>query len=235
MNKYPSMPRQLVDGLPPRNVPHPAGEQVDFHYHDVEEWLEVLKGKISFFSAGELEYSLVEGEALKIPQGEIHRVAIGPEGVTYRMWVPVNDEFFSHMLDDKDMSLVRRNLELPEVENRWDARIRENLTGGDNKNRAFLDDSLSADLTFCTADGKLLVGKVAYLDRPPADVIIRYPSDSIRILLKGPESILLSTVVYTELKKGGPRQSFSNSRLFVKEGDIWKCRVWVNYPELGAS
>jgi hypothetical protein len=61
------------------------------------------------------------GEALNIQPGEVQRVEIGPEGVKYQMWLPLDmsGKTFQHKLDAQDMALVRRNLELPEVENRW--------------------------------------------------------------------------------------------------------------------
>lgn len=64
---------------------HAEKEQVAFHYHDVEEWLQVVRGQISFFSAGEKEYRLSVAQVLQIPRGELHRVEIGEEGVEYRM------------------------------------------------------------------------------------------------------------------------------------------------------
>lgn len=237
MNKYPSMPRQLVDRWRTSEPSHPPGQQVPFHYHDAEEWLEVLEGTISFFSAGEVEYPLVKGEALEIPQGEAHRVDIGPQGVRYQMWVPVDsgEPFESHMLDDEDQSLVRRNLELPLVENQWDWRNQEALTTEDDKNRAFLDAFLSPQLTFRNAAGKVF-NKSQYMGRGPGDP--RLPSDCIRILHKssekGSDIVLLSTAVYTQPKEG-PRKSFSNYRLFVKDAGIWRCRVWMNHPDPGAS
>lgn len=233
MNKYPSMPRQLVDRWRLSEPSHPPGQRVPFHYHNAEEWLEVLEGKISFFSAGEVEYRLVEGEALEIPQGEVHRVEIGPERVRYQMWVPVDtgEPFESHMLDDEDLSLVRKNLELPLVENQWDRKNPEALTTEDDKNRAFLDDFLSMQLTFRSAAGKIFE-KTQYMARGPGDP--RLPSDCIRILHKSTgkdsETVLLSTVVHTQPKEG-PRKSFSNYRLFVKEAGIWRCRVWMNHPD----
>jgi hypothetical protein len=222
------------------NVPLPGGQHVGYHYHDVEEWLEVLEGEISFFPVGELESAvvacaLVEGEVLKIPRGEIHRVEIGPHGVKYNMWVPVYVEPFMNMLNDEEISLIRKNLKLPIVENQWDARDPNvPVAQARSREKSFLEDLVSEDLMFRTASGKLLIGKMAYLERPPAEVI-REASNSVRILHKSPESMLLSTVVHTQPKEGGSRKSFSNIRLFVKENDIWKCRVWINHPELGAS
>jgi hypothetical protein len=235
MTKYPSMPRQLMMGdRRPSERTHPPEQQVDFHFHDAEEWLEVLHGEISFFTAGGVKYPLVRGEALKIPQGEVHRVEIAPEGVTYQMWVLDNSgkPFESHMLDDEDISLISKNLELPEIENRWDRRNEEGVSPTENeKNRALLDALLSEELTFCNAAGMVL-RKKDYMDRAPGDR--RTSSDGIRILYKNPKSMLLATTVHAQSKEGS-RKSFSNYRLFVKEEDVWRCRVWMNHPDPGAS
>ena len=81
----------------------PPPETVDFHYHDVEEWLEVLEGTITFFSACEQPYAPAVGEALNIQPGEVHRVELGPEKVKYRMWLPVDmsGKTFEHKLDGR--------------------------------------------------------------------------------------------------------------------------------------
>jgi len=60
-------------------------------------------------------------------------------------------------------------------------------------------------------------------------------SDGVRILHATPKSILLSAVVRVVREGEGPAPANSNIRLFVKEGDEWKCAVWLNYPEPGAS
>src|SRR5206468_12819090 len=101
----------------------------------------------------------------------------------------------------------------------------------DQQYQDFLADFLSEDLTFRTAGGTLLVGKEAYLHRPPA-ATTRYASASVNLVHKTPESVLLSAQVHTRPKgEGSPTQSYSNTRLFVKKDDHWKCRIWINYPE----
>jgi mannose-6-phosphate isomerase-like protein (cupin superfamily) len=92
MKKYQRMPDQLVVCWVDEDVGEEPGK-VDFHYHSVEEWLQILKGEMTFFSAGNRhKYPLGEGQALNIPQGEVHRVEIGSSGVTYRMWTPLETE-----------------------------------------------------------------------------------------------------------------------------------------------
>jgi len=221
MNIYRTMPHQLIEGWSAQWVQHAGDDQFGFHYHDVEEWLEVQSGDIRFFSAGGVEYHASAGEALHIPLGEVHRVQIGSGGVTYQMWTPiaVNEDAFAHKLDDEELALVQKNLGVPDAE--------------DAGNMEFFKDFLSDTLIFRTAKG-LLLNKGAFLKRPPAS-ITRVQSDGVRFLHKSGDSILLSTVIHTMLKDGGERQSNSNNRLFVREDKIWKCRVWLNYPEPGSS
>ena len=123
MKKYQSMPDQLVTCWVDEDV-HEEPGKVYFHYHSVEEWLKILKGEVTFFSAGNRhKYPLGEGQALNIPQGEVHRVEIGSSGVTYRMWTPVElPKPFRLDLDQDVLQLIERNLKVPEQENQWDRR-----------------------------------------------------------------------------------------------------------------
>jgi hypothetical protein len=249
MERHVSVPHRPPGWPPPLLVGHKVGEDAPFHYHEVEEWLEVEAGEITFFPAGELaghavpSYTCVKGDVLRIPQGEIHRVTIGPAGVTYRMWTPVpSGPCFQRKLDPDLEDLIRRNLELPAVENHYDERIRNPrlATPQGVQVNTFLDEFVSEALVMRTAGGSIL-DRRAYLTRGPAD-ITRYPSDSVRILHKTPdptypdhESVLLSTVVHTRGGSKGPLQ-ITNLRLFDKEGGrTWKCRVWMNYPEPGVE
>jgi hypothetical protein len=217
MKVYPEVSGERLNGWISRDVRHPPGAApVDFHYHDVEEWLELLEGSITFFTARDQPYTLAAGQALNIQPGEVHRANIGPGGAMYRMWLPVDlrDDTFQHRLDEQDLALVRRNLELPEAENRWDARA--------PGSREFLDDFTSEALIFRNAKGRFL-GKKAYLERPPATVA-RAPSDTVCILYKDADHVLLSTVVQAG-------DLYSNTRFFVRADGSWKCRVWMNFPE----
>jgi hypothetical protein len=230
MKCYKTMLDQVVDGWSWEDVHHDPGSE-PFHYHDVEEWLEVRDGTITFYTADEKPYELAPRNALNIQPGEVHRVEIGPQGVAYRMWLPVDmsGKTFQHNIDEQDKALLRRNLELPKVENRWDERS-PNTTVEENPDGEFLNDFTSTELKFRNAKGKYL-GKKAYLKRPPAGVK-RTPSDTICVLYKAVDSVLLSTVVQTESTKTGAREAFVNTRFFVREGDgLWRCRVWMNFPE----
>jgi hypothetical protein len=125
------------------------------------------------------------------------------------------------MPDAEDISLIEKNLAVPKAEDSGDS--------------AFFDDFLSEELMFRAASGKLL-NKQAFLKRTPAN-ITRIPSDSVCVLHKSPDSVLLSTIVHT-LAEGGRRQTYSNYRTCVREGEEkerWRLRIWLNYPEATAS
>ena len=79
-----------VDSLRGRRTLMLATQSLKFHYHDVEEWLQVRQGEMSFVSAKGHIYRVEAGRILEIPRGEVHRVEIGPSGVEYQMWLPVS-------------------------------------------------------------------------------------------------------------------------------------------------
>jgi hypothetical protein len=119
MKIYQNMTRELVERwfsgtgwvLSPEHGDF-TGNPVGFHYHDVEEWLQVTNGKVTFVSAGGMKYLLDVGDVLQIPRGEVHDVEIGPDGVDYQMWVrvAVPEEKWETKLTDEDMNLIRMNL-----------------------------------------------------------------------------------------------------------------------------
>jgi hypothetical protein len=242
MQQYSTVIDGLVEGLVTETNTHEAGRQFPYHYHEVDEWLQIQQGGMTFFPAAGLEpaidfatdiplaVSLSAGDVLFLPRGEIHRVEIGANGVTYQLWTQPYQEPFAKPLDDALIDLVTKNLRLPNAENCWDARNQEALTKEDELSMNFLGSFVSNDLTFRTAGGKLFIGKDAYLNRKPAD-ITRYPSVSVYLLDKKDESILLSTVVKTRPKGEGSTNSYLNFRLFVMEEKKWKCRLWINYPD----
>jgi hypothetical protein len=212
------------------NVHHDPSQDADFHYHEVEEWLKVTQGEVSFYPAKSLvdpgTKPLVCGvnDVLRIPQGEVHRVVIGPAGVTYTMWTPVpSGSCFQRLLAPDLQELVARNLRLPEVENRYDA-AGGNTTALAADDRQFLEDFVSAALTMHTLPGDVL-DRQGYLGRRPGSSH-RSPSDAVEVLhaTSQPESVLLSTVVTTDQPA-----HVVNLRLFIKEDGHWRCRVWRNY------
>lgn len=205
MKIYTNIPQPFTDDWAMSTVRHPSGAQFPFHYHDVEEWLQVLEGEIYFFSAGEQEYRLGVGQVLQISRGEVHRVEIGPTGVAYQMWTPVagQDLDFVKELSDAEMTLIRENLLVPQHENK----------GGDAAQQ-FFERFLSEQLTFRTASGAVL-SKARFIGNGFVDRK-RRASDSISILYKSSETLFLSTVV-TLPGEDEQSQAYTNDRLFIRE------------------
>lgn len=218
MKIHSNIPDEITNNWASNIERHAGKEHITFHYHDVEEWLQVVNGQISFFSAGEQEYRLSTGQILQIPRGEVHRVEIGPDGVEYWMWVPTaaNREHFANELNEEDIRLIKDNLDLPKAE--------------DGGNISFFNDFLSEQLLFRTATGVEL-DKAGFIGRGFQNR--NRHSDSIRVLYKGLDCILISSIV--TIREDGSAQSFSNARLFVREGSAFKCRVWLNSPEPASS
>lgn len=219
MKIHRNLGREITDGQNSSLERLAGGEKVDFHYHDVEEWLQVTAGQISFFSAGGRKYQLGPNQILQIPRGEVHRVEVGPDGTEYKMWVPsaANREHFANQLSEEEANLIKDNLLLPKAEDAGDA--------------AFLDRFLSERLMFGTATGAEL-DKSGFIQRGFQNR--NRSSDSVRILYKASDSILISSIVTVKGDGSGAAQSFSNTRLFVREGATFKCRVWFNYAETAA-
>jgi hypothetical protein len=216
MRAYPSLPLPILEGWTSSTEVHPAMEKVGFHYHDVEEWLEVLRGSITFFTLSGRASPLSVGSVFQIPRGEVHRAEIGAEGVEYRMRLPVAiAEGFANRLSADEVEMLQTNLEFP---------IRED--NKDGKAAEFFAAHLSPALAFCRADATV-AGADAFRD----GFVDRSRSSwgTVRILNRKPNGILLSLVVTTGTGGASP-QHFTNIRLFAKEGGIWKCRMWVNYP-----
>jgi len=215
MKTYSSMRDQFVHGWDQTTESHLAGFRADFHYHDLDEWLEVVRGDITFFTLSGQAYRVGVGQALQIPRGEVHRVEVGPDVVDYRMWTPVPaGGNFSKELSPQEVALLQKNLEFPVREDAGDA--------------PFFDRILSDRSMFCGVDG-VVIDKKGFIGR---GFVRRGRSSagSVRVLNRTTESLLILTVV-TVSGAGGPPQSFMNVRLFVQEDGEPKCRVWVNYRE----
>lgn len=215
MKSYPALARDLVDGWAASTETHPAGQWVDFHYHDVEEWLEVRRGDITFFSLSRQEWRLGPGSVLHIPRGEVHAAAIGADGVEYQMYLPVAPTTgFANRLAADEIDLLLTNLEFPIREENADGRAAE-----------FFAAHLSDQLTFCRGDGTV-VGKDAFRDGFVAKN--RTSSGTVSVLNRTPQGLLLATVV--AVGSGTAARSFTNIRFFAKESGAWRCRIWVNHP-----
>jgi hypothetical protein len=76
------------------------------------------------------------------------------------------DQTFAHQVSDEHLRLIKRNLSLPEVENRWEQRNRAELSKRDREDESFLRDLLSSALTFRTVKGSYL-DRDGYLGPPP--------------------------------------------------------------------
>jgi len=62
----------------------------------------------------------------------------------------------------------------------------------------------------------------------------RSASGTVCVLNRTANGVLLSTVVTTGT--GGPTPlHFTNIRLFARESGLWKCRMWVNFPQLSEA
>jgi hypothetical protein len=218
MKTYPQVPMSILEGWRSGEEVHPSGEQVAFHYHDLEEWLEVLEGRISFFDLAGRESRLAAGSVFMIPRGEVHRADIGPDGVRYRMLLPVDlPDTFANRLSADEIAMLQANLLFP---------VREDNLAGEAAQ--FFGEHLSEALTFCRANGDV-VGKDAF--RGAFTNRSRRSSGTVQILNRTPSAILLSTIVSVGVDGPDPTH-FTNIRLFAKEGDAWKCRIWVNYPAI---
>ncbi len=241
MERYANKPDQLLARWVGEDVTenHIDSGGVGFHYHAMEEWLEVLTGELTFFSAGNrTSHRLGKGDVLHLALGEVHRVEVGSEGATYRRWTPVAPgEQFRQELDEELRLLVERNLEVPEQENRWDSRDPSGAAPFEKRaDFQFLRAFASDDLVFRNADGAFLT-KEQYLARAPAKGVQRDSSGSVQLLhvrRDEPASVLLSTVVHV-WQENGPRRSYENVRAFVRGPTGWACRLWLNVEEVRAD
>src|SRR5262249_29338691 len=137
MRVYRRLPRSILEGLHRDEETLSAKQRVSFHYHDIEEWLKVTRGGMSFFTLGGDEHRLSAGEVLHVPQGEVHRIVAGPEGAVYEGHVRRGVAVVSNRLNAAELDLLRRNLKVPDYE---DGR----LAGRDD----FFEGLLSSKLRF---------------------------------------------------------------------------------------
>ncbi len=216
MKTYAALPTALLEGWTARDSTHPPLQQIGFHYHDVEEWLQITSGGMTFYPLSDQPCPAGTGAVLRIPRGEVHKAEIWTSGVTYRMYLPIEDASgFSVQLRDDEIEVLRANLAFPEHEENLHVRARE-----------FFDEQLSEHLAFCRADGSV-AGKAAF--RGPFVPRGRTSSGTIAVLTRTADTLLISTEV--TVATGTPAaRTFTNIRLFKKEEDGWRCRVWVNYP-----
>ena len=215
----------FVDGWHESVEELPGPQAIDFHYHDVEEWLTVVSGEITFFTLADKPIPVDIGRSLHIPRGEVHRVEVGSRGVEYRIFLPITEPLYANELSEGELETLRHNLKFPEYED-----------GRAENGRDFFEDILSDRLVFCRANGKI-VGKRTFIDGAFGNDVVRNQrrssSGSIQVLSKKKRGLLISTVV--EMPEAGSLNSYMNVRFLAEEGGKLRCRLWVNYPQLTSA
>jgi Cupin domain len=202
----------------PKELPGP--QTIGPHYHDVEEWLTVVSGEITFFTLAAEPFRVDVGRSLHIPRGEVHHVKVGPQGVEYRMFVPIAEPMSVNVLTGKEVIALRQNLEFPDYE---DGRVENGLQ--------FFESALSDQLLFCRANGKW-DNKEEFLApflTNTTDNKDRSSSGSIKVLKKSENGLLISTIV--QVGKAEQAKWYMNVRFLEKEGGKLRCRFWVNYEQ----
>jgi mannose-6-phosphate isomerase-like protein (cupin superfamily) len=222
MKVHAAVPVGFVDSWYESVKELPGPQAIGFHYHDVEEWLTVVGGEITFFTLADEPIPVDVGRSLLIPRGEVHRVEVGSQGVEYRIFVPITEPLYANALSEGELEALRHHLKFPEYE------------GGRAENgREFFEDILSDRLMFCRANGKF-VGKRKFIDDAFRDGVVRdqnrSSSGSIQVLNRKEKGLPISTVV--EMPEAGSLNSYMNFRFLAKEGGKLRCRLWVNYPQL---
>jgi len=216
MKIYAALPAELLEGWNSRVQTHPALQRVHDHYHDTDEWLEVLRGEMTFYAISGDDWRLRSGDVFHIPRGEVHHVEIGPAGVEYRMYAQMAIESgFSRSLSADELTMLRTNIEFPFREENTDGVAGE-----------FFEKTLSDALVFVRADCSV-VAKETFTAGFTARG--RASAGTVCVLNRTDNGVLLSTTV--TVGQGAAQKAFLNVRLFAKEADAWKCRVWVNYPQ----
>ena len=112
------------------------------------------------------------------------------------------------------LSLRQLNVEIGEAERRHDIE--------------FLDEVLHKDLVFRRSDGSI-VGKQEYLQAVPSRSYAAV--ESVITELEEGESAGLTTVLVRAEgsgEQGSFAGTFRNTRLFLRERESWRCKVWIN-------
>jgi hypothetical protein len=209
-----------------RKVAHPKNLKVGFHFHNVEEWLKVLSGSGKFYRLDESEIPIGKGDILHIPQGEIHRVDVGQDGLLYQMYIPmeIGSGSFSNPLDQDEIQLLLAHLNLPHYENERDTDRNNRVVGGYSE--AILEVLMSDGLSFRNAAGDV-TDKTEYLARKAGAQREIGGNGGLRVLHKCAECIVISSIVDVPGQTG--TVSVLNLRFLRKEDDGWKCTTWMNF------
>jgi len=218
MKLYARVPQDLVDSWEQSSQTLPSNQTVGFHYHDVDEWLTVVQGGITFFTLADELFHVEIGRALHIPRGEVHRAEADADAVECRMFLAGAIPTFVNELTALEVNALQDNLEFPDYE---DGRI-------ENGEKFFVN-ALSDQLVFCRASG-VCVGKRQFIDEAFVDKG-RFSARTLQILNKTEQGLLISTVVNAS-GADGEINSFTNVRFLAVEDGALRCRLWVNYPQL---
>lgn len=222
-----------TDWVHEEKVQQPSRDKVGPHYHEVDEWLRVRTGSITFTEVGTGRKSTATDKdaasrCLFIPAGEVHAVEAGDGGVEYEMWTRrVALVTFkrmqpppAHGLEERRTAdLIRLNFAIPEWEN--EAARRKAVPPE-------LLDVLHERLLFRRADGRVYTFEENQrLWVSPNNKPNRVGSSDLGVRFHQDEAVA-SITVYTADPGATPR-AFQNIRHFVFE-ERWKLRFWVNFP-----
>jgi len=229
IEKLPGLPArsewELATAFVQRNLwPHLLERRggIDAHYHATEEQLQVVRGSMTFVAGAtpsSEEVHAETGERLRIPEGTVHSVTIGSEGVTYVMgmarpipleqfpvYLPITGEAPPDVLAD----LVEANYRLAEAEE----------IGVEAEN--FFDNLLSDQFVFVTADDRTM-RKRDFIDG--LDQRKGHGRRSTGLQLRCDGSVVAASIIVTT----ADQREYLNIRLFQKEEDgRCRCVRWSN-------
>ncbi len=207
----------------PYRVEHEPGSRFDAHYHGSDEELQVTRGSMTFFEVGAASADGIElqaGERMKIPEGTVHSVTIGSEGVTYVMGLgrPTPLEQFSIPLPasrdvplDVLAGLVEANYHIAEAEEEGE------------KAKSFFQDLLSDRFVFVGAVGDQSMRKAEFTGGLEGRKGRGRRSKGLRLRREG-KALVASIVVAT-----ADGAEYLNTRLFERDPDgRWRCVRWSN-------
>jgi mannose-6-phosphate isomerase-like protein (cupin superfamily) len=243
MRAHEAIPQEMLRSWKQsQSIPDSAGTQHAAHYHEVDEWLRVETGRMSFTDVISGETIAVErSQVLEIPSGSVHTVRIDSD-VRYQMWTPVEPEPpfqrpLSALPNEAGVSdqvlaeLVFSTFEMPRLENR--------IGDGDEQARARLLTLLHPDLQFLRGNGTFAT--LEQFSSKPAGAgagvprvkltMRRWRSSAFEILQLKPTGALVSIDVHTIDEATSPpsRARTRNLRGFALDAGQWRCRVWMNY------
>jgi hypothetical protein len=207
----------------PYYVVHEPGLQVDAHYHRTDEDLQLVRGSMTFVgvASGSAEGAeLHGGDRMRIPEGVVHSVTIGPAGTAYVMGLkrPISLDQFSVSLPvsaeinaDTLARLIEANYHVADAEEEG------------NLAKEFFEDLLSERFVFVPAVGTDSMQKSVFVQGLEQRKGRGRRGTDLR--LHGEGLALVATMLVTT-DDGG---EYLNTRLFQRESDgKWRCVRWTN-------